>query len=181
MQQHVLQHIAFTQRLMSPAFSLLLASLSSGGLVSVVYADVVQSITGERSERLLKKQPGDDLMSHAQPTDFARFHDNDVMRVAGIFGLIVCAAYMLQNRPVHAPPPSIGYPGYVYPNAEVCAMYEGVPSSINPGTCVYNEVSTRLNAFEWCFRAYNAMSVPQAVSALVILATHAHVRHSMPS
>jgi hypothetical protein len=33
---------------------------------------------------------------------------------------------------------SAGFPGYVYPNAEICAMYEGVTSP-DSGACIYNE------------------------------------------
>ena len=37
-----------------------------------------------------------------------------------------------------APPPSIGFPGYVYPNEEICNMYEGVPCEFVDGGCCYN-------------------------------------------
>ncbi|KAG5175443.1 Solute:Sodium symporter family [Tribonema minus] len=72
-----------------------------GGLVSVVYADVVQALTG-------------------------------------VTGLIVFSAYMLSNYSQQYPPASVGFPGYIYPDQQVCEMYNGVPGT-EPETCVYNE------------------------------------------
>lgn len=77
----------------------------SGGLFSVAYTDVVQS-------------------------------------VVGICGALVVAFYFIENHP-SAPAPSIGFPGYVYPDQATCDLYEGVPCSTDPNNCCYN-------AAKWC-------------------------------
>jgi len=38
-----------------------------------------------------------------------------------------------------APPVSIGFPGYVYPDESSCEMYQGVSCSNNSTQCCYNE------------------------------------------
>jgi hypothetical protein len=42
-----------------------------------------------------------------------------------------------------APPPSIGFPDYIYPDEEVCQMYQGVPCTQDATLCCYN-------AAKWC-------------------------------
>ena len=46
---------------------------------------------------------------------------------------------MIANAEDSAPPPSIGFPGYSYPDDEVCEMYDGVPCTNLEGACCYNE------------------------------------------
>ena len=57
-------------------------------------------------------------------------------------GCVICAFYLIANEP-EAAAPSIGFPGYVYPNEEVCAMYEGVPCENDTTQCCYN-------VSKWC-------------------------------
>ena len=52
-------------------------------------------------------------------------------------GCVVCAYYLIDNLE-SAPPPSIGFPGYVYPNKEICDLYEGVPCDNVVDACCYN-------------------------------------------
>ena len=52
-------------------------------------------------------------------------------------GCVVCAYYLIANLE-SAPPPSIGFPGYVYPNKEICDLYEGVPCDNVVDACCYN-------------------------------------------
>ena len=64
--------------------------------------------------------------------------------IIGWSGCIICAFYIVINEDVKAPPPSIGLPGYIYPDnigdGGICDMYEGVPcSENNPDACCYNE------------------------------------------
>lgn len=46
---------------------------------------------------------------------------------------------MLNNREPQYPQPSIGFPGYLYPDNSTCEMYEGSPAVYTPHGCVYNE------------------------------------------
>lgn len=94
-------HLSATQSVFIAA-AITLAYTLGGGLVSVVFADVVQSLTG-------------------------------------IFGLSIITWYMLATSDHDYPPPSVGFPGYIYPNAEICAQYQGVPSPTDPSLCIYNE------------------------------------------
>jgi hypothetical protein len=61
--------------------------------------------------------------------------------------LMVCSHSFLntisQIANESAPPPSIGFPDYVYPDDMVCQMYEGVPCSQDATLCCYN-------AAKWC-------------------------------
>lgn len=63
----------------------------------------------------------------------------------GLVGWSGCAAlayYLIANEEVKAPPPSIGFPGYIYPDAigddGVCDMYQGVACVNDPSLCCYN-------------------------------------------
>jgi Sodium:solute symporter family len=53
-------------------------------------------------------------------------------------GCIVCAFWSIANLP-EAPPPSIGFPAYVYPDQETCDLYSGVPCVNDVTKCCYNE------------------------------------------
>jgi len=68
----------------------------------------------------------------------------DVVQAAvGWSGVVVAAFWFIANADEGTPPPSIGFPGYVYPNADVCALYSGVPCLNVTGACCYN-------AEVWC-------------------------------
>ncbi|KAL3778679.1 hypothetical protein HJC23_001250 [Cyclotella cryptica] len=56
----------------------------------------------------------------------------------GWTGCMVLAFYLIKNEE-SAPPASIGFPGYVYPDESICDMYDGVPCSNNSTQCCYNE------------------------------------------
>ena len=65
----------------------------------------------------------------------------------GWTGIIIFAYYMIANVEYRAAPPSIGLPGYIYPDnigdGGVCDMYQGVPCNYTAGACCYN-------TDEWC-------------------------------
>jgi len=64
----------------------------------------------------------------------------DVLQAAvGWIGSITLAFYMISNAENSAPPVSIGYPKYIYPDEASCAMYEGIPCSEDPDLCCYDE------------------------------------------
>ncbi|KAL3929736.1 MAG: hypothetical protein SGBAC_012080 [Bacillariaceae sp.] len=68
----------------------------------------------------------------------------DVMQAGvGWLGALSFAFWMIKNSELEAPPPSIGFPGYSYPNDEICEMYDGVPCTNLEGACCYNEA-------KWC-------------------------------
>lgn len=50
--------------------------------------------------------------------------------------------YMIKNFP-SAPPPSIGFPDYIYPDDATCQLYDGVPCTQDASLCCYN-------AEKWC-------------------------------
>lgn len=59
----------------------------------------------------------------------------------GWLGCLTLAFWSIKNEP-RAPPPSIGFPGYIYPDligeGGVCDMYNGVPCDNNSTLCCYN-------------------------------------------
>eukprot|EP00562_Extubocellulus_spinifer_P003685 CAMPEP_0178538068 /NCGR_PEP_ID=MMETSP0696-20121128/36917_1 /TAXON_ID=265572 /ORGANISM="Extubocellulus spinifer, Strain CCMP396" /LENGTH=745 /DNA_ID=CAMNT_0020170321 /DNA_START=16 /DNA_END=2254 /DNA_ORIENTATION=- len=59
----------------------------------------------------------------------------------GWLGCLTLAFWAIKNEP-RAPPPSIGFPGYIYPDligeGGVCDMYNGVPCDNNATLCCYN-------------------------------------------
>lgn len=55
----------------------------------------------------------------------------------------MAAFWMIANATERAPPPSIGFPGYIYPNDEICDKYLGIPCANNPDLCCYNSTN-------WC-------------------------------
>ena len=66
--------------------------------------------------------------------------------IQGVIGWPACvilAYYMIANEEVKAPPPSIGFPGYIYPDAlgdgGICDAYQGIACTNDPGLCCYNE------------------------------------------
>ena len=68
----------------------------------------------------------------------------DVLQAAiGWIGCSALAFYMIRHAENRAPPPSIGYPLYIYPDDETCAMYEGIACTETPSLCCYNEA-------KWC-------------------------------
>ncbi|KAJ1446473.1 Sodium:solute symporter family-domain-containing protein, partial [Pelagophyceae sp. CCMP2097] len=60
----------------------------------------------------------------------------------GLLGVFVTGMWAMQYRNPH-PPESIGFPGYMYPDDEVCAKYSGV-------TCVHDTTRCCYNAAKWC-------------------------------
>lgn len=68
----------------------------------------------------------------------------DVVQAAvGWIGCMTFAFYMIRNAENSAAPPSIGFPGYSYPDDETCDIYDGVPCTNLEGACCYNES-------KWC-------------------------------
>lgn len=68
----------------------------------------------------------------------------DVVQAAiGWSGVLVAGFWFIANAQEQAPPPSIGFPGYMYPNDEICQMYDGVPCANVTNACCYNEA-------KWC-------------------------------
>lgn len=66
----------------------------------------------------------------------------------GWLGCVSLAFYMIKNAEQSAPPQSIGFVGYSYPDDDACALYDGVPcdnqdivNSVDGTlrTCCYNE------------------------------------------
>jgi hypothetical protein len=67
----------------------------------------------------------------------------DVMQgLIGWTGCFVAAVYIIRTEKFKAPPPSIGFAGYTYPDrigeSGICDMYNGVPCENDPSSCCYN-------------------------------------------
>ena len=64
----------------------------------------------------------------------------DVMQATvGWIGCTALAFYMIANSELSAPQQSIGFPGYMYPDDEACALYDGVNCTFDESACCYNE------------------------------------------
>lgn len=69
---------------------------------------------------------------------FSVAYTDVVQGAIGWIGSLVFAFYMIKNSEYSAAPPSIGFPGYVYPDEATCEMYEGVACENDPTLCCYN-------------------------------------------
>ncbi|KAG7347179.1 sodium:solute symporter [Nitzschia inconspicua] len=73
---------------------------------------------------------------------FSVAYTDVVQGIMGWSGCFVFAYYMIANQNPQAPPPSIGFPGYVYPDLQgdggICDMYQGVACTNNATMCCYN-------------------------------------------
>jgi Na+/pantothenate symporter len=60
----------------------------------------------------------------------------------GWSGCAITAYYLIANSEPNAPPPSIGIPGYIYPDSigdgGVCDSYQGIQCETDPNLCCYN-------------------------------------------
>lgn len=59
--------------------------------------------------------------------------------VIGWTGALTCAFWFIARSPNAAPPPSVGFPGYTYPNEQVCEAYSGVQCLFDTAKCCFNE------------------------------------------
>ena len=66
-----------------------------------------------------------------------------VQGAVGWSGCIICCFWLIANAKHDAPPPSIGFPGYVYPNEEIANLYDGV-------ACEFVENALCYNAAKYC-------------------------------
>lgn len=67
----------------------------------------------------------------------------DIFQVfVGLTGLVVMAFWFIANEDAPAPPRSIGFPGYIYPDAVgengACDLYNGTQCEYSPDQCCYN-------------------------------------------
>lgn len=81
----------------------------------------------------------------------------DVLQgVIGWTGCIIAAFYIITHEEHSASPPSIGFPGYIYPDnigdGGTCDMYQGVPCNNTADACCYN---TEL----WCPKGNGSKSM----------------------
>lgn len=78
---------------------------------------------------------------------FSVAYTDVVQGIMGWSGCIVFAYYMIANSDPNAAPPSIGFPGYIYPDGSgdggACDMYMGEPCVNDATLCCYNET-------KWC-------------------------------
>jgi Na+/proline symporter len=74
---------------------------------------------------------------------FSVAYTDVVQGIMGWSGCVVFAYWMIANQSPSAPPPSIGFPGYVYPDlmgeGGICDMYQGTNCTNDPRLCCYDE------------------------------------------
>lgn len=70
---------------------------------------------------------------------FSVAYTDVVQGVVGWSGCLVCAFYLIANQDPASPKPSVGFPGYIYPNAETCELYDGIVCTNIDDGCCYNE------------------------------------------
>jgi Na+/proline symporter len=73
---------------------------------------------------------------------FSTAYTDVVQGIIGWSGCAVLAYYLIATEEVRAPPPSIGFPGYIYPDAVgdggICDSYQGIACTNDPSLCCYN-------------------------------------------
>lgn len=73
---------------------------------------------------------------------FSVAYTDVVQGMIGWSGCLVAVYWIIANEDPAAPPPSIGFPGYIYPDnvgdGGVCDMYEGENCTYNTNSCCYN-------------------------------------------
>ena len=71
---------------------------------------------------------------------FSVAYTDVVQSAVGMIGCLAVAGWLISNAEKEAPPPSIGFPSYMYPDDATAALYEGVECSTeNPDAKCYNE------------------------------------------
>jgi len=69
---------------------------------------------------------------------FSVAYTDVVQGAVGWSGCIICCYWLIANAKHDAPPPSIGFPGYVYPNEDIANLYDGVPCDFVENAFCYN-------------------------------------------
>ena len=73
---------------------------------------------------------------------FSVAYTDVVQGIMGWSGCAVLAYYLIATENVKAAPPSIGFPGYIYPDAVgdggICDSYQGIACTNDPSLCCYN-------------------------------------------
>ena len=73
---------------------------------------------------------------------FSTVYTDVVQGIVGWSGCAVLAYYLIATEEIRAPPPSIGFPGYIYPDAlgdgGICDSYQGIACTNDPSLCCYN-------------------------------------------
>ena len=73
---------------------------------------------------------------------FSVAYTDVVQGIMGWSGCAVLAYYLIATEDVKAAPPSIGFPGYIYPDAVgdggICDSYQGIACTNDPNLCCYN-------------------------------------------
>ena len=73
---------------------------------------------------------------------FSVAYTDVVQGAIGWSGCLALTFHMITQTTPNAPPPSVGFPGYVYPDGQgdggICDMYQGVPCTNNATLCCYN-------------------------------------------
>lgn len=90
----------------------------------------------------------------------------------GWTGCLVAAFYLIHRHNGNengAAPPSKGFPGYIYPNQEICDMYQGVPCE--SGAIPFAIISTLIGAYYKSNKAAGATGYLLIVAFDVVFAT----------
>lgn len=70
---------------------------------------------------------------------FSVAYTDVVQSGVSMIGALACVFWLLRNAKKSAPPPSIGFDGYVYPNDKIATMYNGVACTNANASMCYNK------------------------------------------
>ena len=69
---------------------------------------------------------------------FSVAYTDVIQSAVGMTGCLAAVYWIITNAEEKAPPPSIGFPDYVYPNEAIAKMYDGVPCKNVADSWCYN-------------------------------------------
>ena len=69
---------------------------------------------------------------------FSVAYTDVIQSAVGMTGCLAAVYWIITNAEEKAPPPSIGFPDYVYPNEAIAKMYDGVPCTNVADSWCYN-------------------------------------------
>ena len=74
---------------------------------------------------------------------FSVAYTDVIQSAVGMTGCLAAVYWIIKNAEFEAPPPSIGFPDYVYPDEATAKLYDGIPCTNVPDAFCYN-------AAKWC-------------------------------
>ena len=79
---------------------------------------------------------------------FSVAYTDVVQSAVGMIGCLACAYWLIGNADKEAPPPSVGFPLYMYPDDATAEMYNGVACTVDTTAKCYNEAEWGAGGFD---------------------------------